>query len=185
MSNELFLIPKTTVTWDEMEEAMQALDATEEEPEEGFLFSWRVGDTLVRLFEDAVLHVQHFRLDGGDREAVAERLKKVIPTVTPKDMPALFDEIEGDESGEFEEKLGLLAAVAPKTADPPLVELFERGYNHPDPLVREHAALVSAVPRWPRLRASLERLANDDEDADVRESAATALSDFDKATRSD
>jgi hypothetical protein len=178
MADEIYLTPTDELSYDDVEETFADLDATEQGPEEGYLKSWKIGPTRVRYFEDAGLHVGQFVVDGKDRDEVAQRLRERLPIYSPADMPRLFDEI--DEESELLGLLRLLAAVAPKKADPRLVELFERGFNHDDPLIREQAALSAVVPAWPELRRSVERLANEDDDENVRESAATALGDFDR-----
>jgi HEAT repeat protein len=182
MSDEVFLIPRDGVLMEDYETALEQLGATEHDPPQvGYLMEWSLGDTRVRLFEDAALHVEHLVVDGEGRDDVVARLRERLPTYAPEDMPALFDEIEDDDPDEFDQKLAILAAVAPKSADPALVALFHRGFEHEDPFVREQAAIVATVPAWPELRPYVERLANEDEDDRVRDTAATALHDIDKA----
>jgi hypothetical protein len=181
-SDEVFLIPRDEVLMEDYEAALAALGATETDPpEEGYLMEWSVGPTRVRLFEDPGLHVKHLVVDGGDRDDVAARLRELLPTYGPEDMPALFDDIDPDDPDELEEMLAILAAVAPATAEPALLALFDRGFDHPDPLVRQQAAIVSTVPAWPELRDRVSRLAEEDEDDEVRAVATTARRDIDRA----
>ncbi len=187
MSTKAYLVPKQDVTWDEIEEVLARLGATAEEleeaPEEGLLQSWKVGDARVHLFEDPGLLVEHLVVEGGDRDRTAEELRQRIPTYAPADMPGLFAETGTDDEDELAQKLGILGAVAPPTADPRLLELFRQGFDHEDPIVRGRAALAATVPAWPELRPAIERLAEEDDDPLVREVASLALENYGKARR--
>lgn len=185
MSDKEYLVPKEDVTWDEIEEVLVHLGATgetpEEEPEEGLLRSWRLGDTRFHLFEEPGLLVEHLVVEGGDRQRFAEELRHRIPTYAPADLPGLFAEVQDED--ELAHKLGVLGAVAPAEVDPELLELFRQGFDHEEPIVRGRAALAATVPAWPELRPAIERLAVDDDDPLVREVASLALENYGKARR--
>jgi hypothetical protein len=176
MTDKVRLVPKYDVEWEDIERAVEDLGGREQDAEEGVSESWDLGGTAVHLFDDPGLGIQQLVVEGGDNERVAAQLRERIPTFTAADMPALFDQPE--EEFDFSEGLGILAVVAPPQADSGLVELFRRGFTHDDPFVREQAALAATVPGWPELRADIERMAQEDEDDDVRTTAAGALSDI-------
>lgn len=180
MSERHYLLPKFGADWDDVEEALDDLGATELEPDEGCLQDWSLDDdeTLVHLFSDSGLHLRHLVVEGKRRDEVAQYLRGRVPTYSPEDMPELF----ANEEVDFKRKLAVLADIAPESADPTLIELFQRGFDHEDPRVRERAALVATVPAWPELRPDIERLLDDD-DEDVRESARVALRDLDRAAQ--
>jgi hypothetical protein len=174
-----FLVPTLDVSWDDISEALVGLGANEQEPQTGDLQSWRLDGSDIILFEDPGLHLEQLVVEGDDAAEVAEQLRGRIPTYSPSDMPALFEDVESDD--ELIEKLAILAAVAPAEAEPRLMEFFRIGFNSPDSIVRERTALASAVPRWPELRKEVKRLADGDPDEDVRETAVIALRSFDKS----
>lgn len=181
MAEEQYLVPQRRVSDEDIDEALSDLGATEHEPEEGVEKEWQLDGARVRLFEDSGLFLEQLLVDGQGHDAVAERLRERIPTYLPSDMPALFDEIahSHDEQTQYSRKLAILAAVAPETADPQLVELFQRGFLHEDPFVRQQAALVFTIPAWPELRPDIERLMRDDDES-VRRAAAIALAELDQ-----
>ncbi|HKE77253.1 MAG TPA: hypothetical protein VKB57_26770 [Acidimicrobiales bacterium] len=178
MSDEVFLVPRAPVEPRQVEVALSGLDVTAEEPEDGFLASWRLPGALVRIFDDPALHVVQLMVTGPDRDDVAARLRAVIPTFAPEDMPGLFAAVESRDH--LVRLLGLLAALSPETADPALVALYREGFGHADALVRMSAVLDASVPGWPELRPDIERLAVADEDERVRETAATVLDVLDR-----
>jgi len=178
VSEEVFLVPRAPVEPRQVEVALSGLDVTAEEPEEGFLASWRLPGALVRIFDDPALHVVQLMVTGPDRDDVAARLRAVIPTFAPEDMPGLFAAVESRDH--LVRLLGLLAALSPETADPALVALYREGFGHADALVRMSAVLDASVPGWPELRPDIERLAVADEDERVRETAATVLDVLDR-----
>jgi hypothetical protein len=175
--DNLFLIPRLGVPSETLERAMAELGADEQEPDdEGDLVVWTVADVTVHLFEDAGLQLLQMQLEGPGKEAVAEQIRERVPTYSAEEMPAFFDAIDDpDDEGEMAEALNILAAVAPMTAEPALLQLFRRGFTHPEPLVRERAAFDTMALRWPELRPDLQRLVDEDPDEDVRETAQAAL----------
>jgi hypothetical protein len=169
-----YLVPWYDVSWDDLEQAMAEAGAVPADPEEGVLAAWRRGDTGIHLFEEGVTQLA---VDGDDADRVAEDLGRRIRTYGPGDMPAVFD----DPIYGWDLRLAILAAVAPATADPALVELFRRGFDHDDPHVRVTAALSAAIPAWPELRADIELLATSDPEERVRRPAAKVLATMDGA----
>ena len=172
------LVPWFDVGVDDLERAMAGAGAVPAEPEEGVLAAWRVGKTGVHLVEEGV---PQLAVDGDDADRVAADLRDRIRVYRPADMPAVFDDgIHGWDS-----KLTILGAVAPPEADPALVELFRRGFAHPDPHVRVTAVLAAGIPRWPELRPDIERLATADPEERVRRPAALVLAEIDRGAPSE
>ena len=181
MADRLVLVPDLDVAPEDIMAALDDLGARKQSsPAEGDLVTWTLDGATVHLFEDAGLHIELFLVDGDGAPAAAQRLRDRLAIYTPEDMPELFASMHDPNSQTaFNLRLAILAAVAPPQADPALVELFRRGFEHPDYLVRRRAALYASVPKWPELRPMVERLANDDDEPKVRETAAASLRDFD------
>ena len=181
MAKEQYLVPKRRVSSDDIDEVLADMGASEQDAEEGIEKAWQLGRARVRLFEDSALFLEQLVVDGPGNEDVAARLRERLPTYSPRDMPVLFEEIADrhDKQTAYRRTLAILASVAPETADPRLVELFQLGFNHEDPLVREQAAAVATIPGWPELRADVERLTHDTDDH-VNQTAAIALGELDK-----
>lgn len=181
MPDELLLVPKRGVSWADIEQAMVQLGATEQEPQDSAcLFEWELHEVRLRLLEDAGLHVEVIAVEGASREEAGERLRALIPTYQPDDMPGLFASTSDDE--ELDENLSLLALVAPPSVDLRLLELFRQGFGHPDPSIRERALIAASVRTWPELVDDVKRLLEDG-DEEVRETAAVVLREFDRVLR--
>jgi len=177
VSSYRYLVPTFDVTWEAIDAALTQLGAVRTETEDGCLMDWELGPDRLHLFQDTTLRLDQIVVEGPGRDELATRIAAAVPTYAADDAPRLFAEVTNDD--DLEDKLSILAAVAPVTATPPLVELFRRGFDHASPLVREHAALVATVPAWAELRPHVARLATEDPDAEVRETAAIALRDID------
>jgi hypothetical protein len=175
-----YLFPRFDIDWEDVDDALAEVGAIELEADEDCQRDWSIGEnheTLVHLYLDRGLNLEKLVVEGEDRDRVARHLRERVRTYAVGDLPQVF----ADDGIDVDDKLAILAAVAPRTAEPELVDRFRWGFDHDDPLVREQAVLVATVPAWPELRSFIERLAQDDDDPEVRESAKAALLDFEAA----
>ncbi|MGY4644123.1 HEAT repeat domain-containing protein [Cellulomonas sp. URHB0016] len=176
MDDERYLTPRRGASWDEIGAAVESLGGAVADPvDEDTLFEWALPGATVRLFDDVALRVEQLAVSGVRRDEVADELARRVPCYAPVDVPALVAGAAG--TPELRHALGVLGAVAPPTADPELLGVLRRALTHPDPEVRAAAALAASVPRWPELRADVERLTRDD-DEDVSDLAVAVLGTF-------
>jgi len=155
-----------------------------DEPAKGFDRTWETPgvDASLQWLDDSVLGTDVFVVEGADRERVAATIREAIPVYEARDMPEVFARAWTDT--QLMNALYMMAAVVPATADPALLPLFQRGFEHNDRHVRRRALVAAGVAGWPELRPAVERLAQDDPDADVRRHARTVLESFDRRPRS-
>jgi HEAT repeat protein len=174
------LVPRFEVSDIDLMDAFDDLGATTQEPPEDARAAWTLDGATVTYVLDSELDIELLAVEGPRRDQVAQQLRDRIPTFSSDDMPSLFRSLRSDSSGtELSHRLGILTAVAPERAEPELVKLFQRGFEHGDWLVRRRAAFYASMLKWPELRPLVEHLATDDPDESVRETAAVALRDFD------
>jgi hypothetical protein len=140
------------------------------------------GLTSVHWIEDGEVDLNYFLLQGEHQPQVAGAIREDVETVGRDELRSMLDRAE--ESDEFLSALTMAAVSAPPEFDTEVFEWLERGFTHPRPPVRQAAAILTAYPGWPEFRAPLERLANEDEDDEVRQAAEAMLEDLAAKTAS-
>jgi hypothetical protein len=130
------------------------------------------GATSVHWIEDPILELNYFAVDGEGRDEVVAELREDLDVYDREALRAL---VEGaTEWFDLLPALHHVAAAAPPEFDQELFEWLDRGLTHEEPAVRKMAAILTAYPGWPELRAPLERLL-EDEDEEVRTVAEQML----------
>jgi hypothetical protein len=145
--------------------------ADEEQPFEKIWLT-EDGSTSIHWIEDHVLDLDYFAVQGDRRDDVVQAIRDDIETYDHAQLRELMESAE-----DWDDVLAALhhvAAAAPPQFDPELFEWFERGFTHEHPAVRKMTAILTSYPGWSQFREPLERLL-DDEDAEVRDVAATML----------
>lgn len=125
---------------------------------------WREirGRARVRLAEDDALRVRYLAVEGdSDATAAAaeEALRAAVPTVPPAELrERARRELDSDPDALVRAALGSGAFQA-DTA-----ELVRAALAHPEPAVRQSAAMAAALTRWRQLEPELEAaLAREDD----------------------
>ena len=143
-------------------------------PEEEIYDTGRPG-THGRFLADPMLGVRYLFLQGPDAGELAEELSG-RPVFMPVDeaLGALASAGDRDDLPGIVDGLYFVAASAPPDQDDRVVAALDRAAVHLDPQVRRAAIVASGYLPWPAMRALLERLRSDADEA-VRRDAAIML----------
>lgn len=153
---------------------------TEERP---FETEWSTpdGDATVNYVRDFLLEVDYVVVRGKGARATADSIRKRLRTVSVDDALAAAKKARGPDK-----RLRALyeAVLAAESPDPRVVELLESALADKDAEVRRGAIFAAGYAEWKELKGPLERVAQDDADAEIREDAAAMLEGLDKVWKS-
>jgi hypothetical protein len=128
--------------------------------------------TMGYLMDDPVLGVRYLLLEGPDAGALADELggrPGFMPLDEALDALAGAGDVPGIVDG-----LYFVAAAAPPEPDDRVTAALDRAAGHDDPQVRRAVIVASGYLPWPAVRALLERLQSDPDEA-VRRDAGIML----------
>jgi hypothetical protein len=128
--------------------------------------------TMGYLMDDPVLGVRYLLLEGPDADALADELGG-RPGFMPLD-EALEALAGATDAPGIVDGLYFVAASAPPDQDDRVVAALDRAAGHDDPQVRRAVIVASGYLPWPPMRALLERLQSDPDEA-VRRDAGIML----------
>jgi hypothetical protein len=183
------ILPKQTFTRDDASRLAHQLgwqyhDIFLPEGRQPFEKVWLTDDghTSVHWIEDGEVDLNYFVVQGDNQPQVAAAIREDVEIVGRDELRSIFDRAE--ESDELLAALTMAAVAALPEFDHEVFQWFEAGFTHQRPSVRQASAILTAYPGWPEFRAPLERLASEDENDDVRETAEAMLEDLAAKTAS-
>jgi len=129
------------------------------------------GKSTVHYVEDTDLMVRYAAARGPDKAPLAAEIEELLPFVTDK---AALDQAERDRDDlqEMVDWLLSAAALGDQAGHKRLVALVEKRLGHKSSAIRRAALLAASRLEWPDFRATIERLAKDEPDADTRKDAS-------------
>lgn len=148
---------------------------TESNPEEVI---WINRDATMRLhrLEDRFAGIAYVVLDGADEDDLEA---EVIESLDGLALATLLDAIAADRGAAVHPPvIAALGVLAPSTFEQRVFDEFMLLLADPDPAVRGAAASAAAHPAWIELTPVLQRIADEDVDAEVRARAGVALTAF-------
>jgi hypothetical protein len=162
--------------WD-MEDIIKKSD---DRPAEA-IYKPRKLDGFAHRIDDDLLGFSYFTVTGKDREAIAEEIRKALPTISTADAKVKF---EGAPNAEEKARaIKYVAITAPETKDAAALALFDKALHDESSEVRQAAILATGYAGWPELADLLRDVAENDADQEVRDDAADMLEGFGKQSR--
>ncbi|WP_420129124.1 HEAT repeat domain-containing protein [Longimicrobium sp.] len=144
-------------------------------------WSTRDGKATINYVRDDLLEVDYVVVRGKGARATADHVRSELRTVSVDDALAAAKKARSDD-----DRLEALyhAVLAAEKADPRVMELMEAALANKDPEVRRGAIFAAGYAEWKALKEPLERVARDDEDAEIREDAEAMLEGLAKVWKS-
>jgi hypothetical protein len=145
--------------------------ATKDRP---FELVWLTDDeeTSIHYIEDTVLALNCVLVRGEEVDEVVELIRADVETVPREEVLARGRRAEGTW---LVNAAYLVAATASSDYDAEAFAIVERAAEAAEPDARRAAAVSMGYLEWPESRERLERLAHEDPDPDVRQTASTIL----------
>lgn len=165
--------------WDLEWNAINIIPRTEENPLE-IIYLTRVSNTRIHLIDDYVLETVYFVLEGPGVDSWARKIHKKYKTVGLRDLPRFF---ESGKASDVKQGISYAALLAPKKFDKKIFGYFQHGFEHKTASVRERTIEAVGYLGWPQFKEPLQKLADSDPNADIRESAQLMLELMEKQKR--
>lgn len=131
----------------------------------------------INYVEDPLSRMSYVHFRGADLEELMEEFDEKLSTFWPDELVELFH--EATEHNEIVDYLYRLAIAFPEY-DPEVFEIFKGvATGAPHPKLRLAALDALAYRTWPGSRAVVERVAREDKDEEVKQSAQRLLTLWD------
>lgn len=143
-------------------------------------FKHRDLDAYFQLVHNFKLDVYFMRATGTDRNEVAEKITSFYNVVDLDEVRRL---LESDLDDNRSLAMAYLAELAPRTASPDLVALFQRGASDDSTDVRESTFLGMGFVLWPELLPIVDEARKHEKDAYLREQLNRRHADLSKPKR--
>ena len=152
-------------------ELVKEYPASEDNTHEQIYRAGQDGTSTVHYIEDQFVKVRYALTRGPESEALAEQVRSILPH-GPDDRVLAAAEDDGEDLQYMVSWMLSATVLGDQAGHDRLRALIEKRLAHENPAVRRVALLAASWLEWPDFRASIERMAEDDPDEDVRREAA-------------
>ncbi|HEX9986261.1 MAG TPA: hypothetical protein VGF69_23580 [Thermoanaerobaculia bacterium] len=129
--------------------------------------------TWLHYVDDHVLGVAYVAIDGQAVDELTARFTAAVPVI---DAAQLDERIESAGSEDaLRHALGAAFLLAPPITDRRFRGYFDRAFTHPSAAIRRYGVIGAGYAGWPELATSLQTLAENDSDEEVRAAANRML----------
>jgi hypothetical protein len=129
--------------------------------------------TGIHYIEDFFMNVRYFLIEGENQQLILQRISSFLDTYTREETIQMF-KCATDSQGIISAIYHVGIAENSPVNDE-VFSIFKTGFQNNDPEVRKATILSTVSVGWPEFRESLEQIATNDSDLDVRRYASRTL----------
>jgi hypothetical protein len=129
--------------------------------------------TGIHYIEDFFMNVRYFLIEGENQQLILQRISSLLDTYSREETIQMFKDAT-DSQGVIN-AIYHVGIAANSPIDDEVFSIFKAGFQHKDPEVRKATILSTVSVGWLEFHKSLEQIAINDSDLDVRRYASRAL----------